>query len=219
MGMTREEVNEYADATEVPLILLEGDEFDEAIIGIVTGMGASTAVAYDADKCVEVIARNMEGDKEARYESAREYFEFNTAGAFMGEGTPMFVQMGEAQAVTPLREAPPVLTEDILDLIIAGVTDNWPEYVLEISCTGWDYALREFRFTDTEDDTKYVVDCENLRLSLTTMLLDIRNKKLFLPYPPITEDEDVLDDWFCSIDAEWGDALAQYACFGDIVYG
>ena len=74
--------------------LLQADGFDDAIIGyaeVWTGQGCGIVMAYDRDKCIDVL---MERDGMGR-EEAVEYFEFNVAGAYVGEMTPCFVTMGE----------------------------------------------------------------------------------------------------------------------------
>jgi len=73
--------------------LLQADGFDEAIIGyaeVWTGKGHGIVMAYDRDKCIDVLVDRdgMERDE------AVEYFQFNVAGASVGEMTPCFVTTG-----------------------------------------------------------------------------------------------------------------------------
>ena len=72
------------------------DGFDEAIIGISERFGRDPIVAYDRDKCIEIIiersAQNGLTADEA-YEEAAEYFGFNVIGAWVGEGTPEFLTL------------------------------------------------------------------------------------------------------------------------------
>jgi hypothetical protein len=49
------------------------------------------AICYDEDKVIEIL---MERDG-MTYEEAVEYFEFNIAGAWVGESTPFFMQRME----------------------------------------------------------------------------------------------------------------------------
>jgi hypothetical protein len=65
--------------------LLKADGFDEAILGVVQRMGIQ-AICYDQDKVIEILMKDMS------YEDAIEYFEFNIAGAWVGEATPFFLQ-------------------------------------------------------------------------------------------------------------------------------
>jgi|TARA_R100000687_G_C6311252_1_gene100542 hypothetical protein len=68
---------------------LMADGFDEAILGISQRVGMEDVVAYDRDKCISVL---MDRDGMSQ-EDAVEYFEFNVAGAYMGENTPVFISM------------------------------------------------------------------------------------------------------------------------------
>jgi hypothetical protein len=64
--------------------LLFADGFDEAIIGVEERAGV---VAYDIDKIIEILMREMTEDE------AVEYFEFNILGAYMGEKTPVYIKI------------------------------------------------------------------------------------------------------------------------------
>lgn len=66
--------------------LLKADGFDEAILEVVQRMGIQ-AICYDEDKVTEILM----GDG-MTYEEAVEYFDFNIAGAWVGESTPFFLQ-------------------------------------------------------------------------------------------------------------------------------
>ena len=68
--------------------LLKADGFDEAIVGVVQRMGVQ-AICYDQEKVIEILMRDMS------YEDAIEYFEFNIAGAWVGEATPFFLEKME----------------------------------------------------------------------------------------------------------------------------
>ena len=65
--------------------LLKADGFDDAIIGVVERIGVQ-AICYDQEKVIEILMKDM------TYEEAVEYFEFNIAGAWVGESTPFFLQ-------------------------------------------------------------------------------------------------------------------------------
>jgi hypothetical protein len=81
---TREKIRSYID--DGPALLLEPEAFDVAIIGLAERCGQPTLVAYDRQRCIEVLmADGMDHDE------AEEFFEFNTAGAWVGEGTPIFI--------------------------------------------------------------------------------------------------------------------------------
>jgi len=70
--------------------ILQADGFDEAIIGyaeVWLNSGQERVMAYDRDKCIEVL---MERD-DMGWDEANEYFDFNVAGAYVGEKTPVFI--------------------------------------------------------------------------------------------------------------------------------
>ncbi len=84
--MSPEELQEHLAEFEALL----ADGFEDALIGYVTRFGFTTPVAlYDQDKCIEIL---MERDG-MTYEGAVEFFEFNTLGAWVGEGTPAFCRL------------------------------------------------------------------------------------------------------------------------------
>ena len=64
--------------------LLKADGFDEAIIGVVERLGTQ-AICYDTEKVIEILMRDMPE------EEAWEYFQYNIAGAWVGEHTPFFL--------------------------------------------------------------------------------------------------------------------------------
>lgn len=71
------------------LVLEPRATFDRALIGISEGgMGQEVAV-YDAAKCIAAL---MEVDG-MDHDEAQEYFSFNTLGAYVGEATPIFVNV------------------------------------------------------------------------------------------------------------------------------
>jgi len=68
--------------------LLKADGFDCCVMGL--GRLANTwTIVYDEDKVIGVLC---DRDK-MTLDEAREYFEFNIAGAYVGEGTPTFVRI------------------------------------------------------------------------------------------------------------------------------
>jgi hypothetical protein len=66
--------------------LLKADGFDEAIIGVVQRIGLE-AICYDLNKVIAILMRDM------TEEEAWEYYQFNIAGAWVGESTPVFLEM------------------------------------------------------------------------------------------------------------------------------
>lgn len=79
--MTVEEI------AEINPSVLVCDGFDEAIIGIAERIGLGPVIAYDVEKMLDIM---IERDG-MTYEEAREYFDFNIIGAWMGEFTPIFI--------------------------------------------------------------------------------------------------------------------------------
>ena len=67
--------------------MLKADGFDDAVIGIGQRCGQEDIIVYDAQKCIKIL---VERDG-IEFEEAREFFEFNTLGAWVGKTTPIFV--------------------------------------------------------------------------------------------------------------------------------
>ena len=85
-------VDEYADRTDAEMLLIgatteERKQFEPAIVGIAHRYGMPAIVAYDYDKVISIFARDM------GYEDAIEHFDFNVIGAWLGEGTPIFIEV------------------------------------------------------------------------------------------------------------------------------
>lgn len=70
---------------------LFADDLDDAIIGAVHDRWGTRGwrVVYDREKCIELIAKSSDSS----LLEAEEFFEFNTEGAFVGESTPLFVEV------------------------------------------------------------------------------------------------------------------------------
>ena len=94
--MTREEVAEYNEEA-----LLLPEQYDSAIIGVAERINLGPVAAYDTNKLIDLIAKEMEpeadeveihGDEEsAKHFMAMEYFDYNIKGAWLGENTPVFI--------------------------------------------------------------------------------------------------------------------------------
>tara|TARA_Y100001937_G_scaffold125512_1_gene192493 strand:+ start:122 stop:415 length:294 start_codon:yes stop_codon:yes gene_type:complete len=70
------------------VVMLKADGFDEAIIGSAERCGLPVMIAYDWDKCVDIL-RKRDG---MSLTEAIEFMDFNVTGAYMGEGTPVFIK-------------------------------------------------------------------------------------------------------------------------------
>jgi hypothetical protein len=68
--------------------LLTIDGFDEAIIGVVERIDL-LVVCYDKRKILKILSRDMSEMQ------ALEYYEFNILGAYMGENTPVYLDVME----------------------------------------------------------------------------------------------------------------------------
>ena len=66
---------------------LKADGFEAAFIGIIERCGQVPIYCYDYEKALEVL---MERDGMER-EDAIEFMEFNVVGAWVGQGTPAFL--------------------------------------------------------------------------------------------------------------------------------
>ena len=64
--------------------LLFADGFDDAIIGVAQKFNIMS-VAYNRDKCIEILMKDMDQLE------AIEYFEVNVIGSYVGEHTPTFI--------------------------------------------------------------------------------------------------------------------------------
>jgi hypothetical protein len=62
--------------------------YDAAIIGIAERAGGMHVVAYSSALCIEALKKDgWDG------EDAQEWFEFNTVSSYVGEGTPIFIDL------------------------------------------------------------------------------------------------------------------------------
>jgi hypothetical protein len=83
-------IDHIAEVSPEALLL---DGFDDAIIGIAERINLGPVVAYDVEKILEI----MRTRDEMTYEEAYEYYEFNIKGAWMGDYTPVFVEVYEPE--------------------------------------------------------------------------------------------------------------------------
>ena len=107
--MTREAITDLLDDEQTVVFLDPPKTFDQAIIGLgeywapTKGGGSErvVAVVYDSQLCIEGL---MEDGMD--YEDATEFFDFNTAGAYMGKNTPIFVEIPQEPEGFSIQEAP-----------------------------------------------------------------------------------------------------------------
>ena len=75
----KQAIIEYLEMNEENTIFYDG--FDEAIIGLET---ETNRVIYSVKKCIEILCEDMSED------DAREHFDYNVLGGYVGEQTPIF---------------------------------------------------------------------------------------------------------------------------------
>ena len=90
----RDELLEYYGDGD--LTLLSADGYDAAILGVAGGFDEPRLV-YSVSKILQIL---MDGDDEPetdgddKHTRAREWFDYNIAGGYVGEQTPVWVEDG-----------------------------------------------------------------------------------------------------------------------------
>jgi hypothetical protein len=82
-------IQKYIQETVPGEEIMLADGLDEAFIGIGRTFTTPLAAVYDSDKVIKIL---MTRDV-MTYEEAWEFFEFNIAGAYVGESTPIFISV------------------------------------------------------------------------------------------------------------------------------
>ena len=77
-------------------VAMTADGFDDAIIGIGSRCGQPDLLVYDVDTALDILM-DLDG---MDYEQAQEYFSFNVEGAWVGEGTPIWLHRIEGPELT-----------------------------------------------------------------------------------------------------------------------
>ena len=85
--MTKTELLETLREENSEALLADG--FEPAFRGICRRFGMEPVAAYDREHCLLILQRR---DLMSR-EEAEEFFEFNVIGAWMGSGTPVFLDL------------------------------------------------------------------------------------------------------------------------------
>lgn len=83
------EIREVLAAINPDLILADG--YDHCILGVAFHVGIDETVAYDTG-CILDTLKKDDGMTEGE---AREYFEFNILGSYVGDRTPVFVMKAD----------------------------------------------------------------------------------------------------------------------------
>ena len=77
-------IDEIADINPEAML---ADGFDEAILGMCLQFGSEPLVAYDYNKCIDILV-NRDGMTQSE---ATDYIQFNVIGAYVGNNTPVFI--------------------------------------------------------------------------------------------------------------------------------
>lgn len=84
--MKRKQIVNYINEKYPDLEILLADGFENAFLGIGQQFNTFFAI-YDRNKCIDILTKDMS------LEEAEEYFDFNVTGAYVGENTPVFIDI------------------------------------------------------------------------------------------------------------------------------
>ena len=87
---TEQEVKDWIIEYNEEALLADG--FEEAFLGVSEVFGRPPLATYDRDKCIDIL---VERDG-MTYEEAVEHFDFNVTGAWVGDGTPIYLTLRKA---------------------------------------------------------------------------------------------------------------------------
>ena len=87
MEITRKIIDDWVDESYYGEEILLMDGLDAAFIGIGSQQYKPVVAVYDRGRCIEIL---VERDGMS-WEVAEEYFDFNYAGAWAGERTPLIL--------------------------------------------------------------------------------------------------------------------------------
>jgi hypothetical protein len=102
-----DKVEELAELNEEAIIY---HDIEDALVGWIERMGMAPVAVYDYDKVIEVLAKSM-GDGDDAYESAIEWYNYNTLGTWAGDGTPVFLHKFEEHKCDCSRTRSGLLTK------------------------------------------------------------------------------------------------------------
>lgn len=89
MNIRDQIVEDYGEDAET---MLFADGFDDAIVGVGNVFGGKLCAIYDTDLVLKKCMKDG-----MKYDEALEYFDFNIAGAYVGEQTPIFIHKIERE--------------------------------------------------------------------------------------------------------------------------
>jgi len=81
--------------------MLVANGMDEAVVGYIQRMNEPMVVVYCRDKCIDVIKR----DGKMNEEEAEEFFEYNVAGAYVGNQTPAYLHRANIEQIHELADS------------------------------------------------------------------------------------------------------------------
>lgn len=81
---------EIAECYDEGLLFLSEPEYDEAILGVSRRFGQEEVIAYDAEKVYGIIGKLLDTED---ITVIYDYFQYNIIGAYVGERTPVFVDV------------------------------------------------------------------------------------------------------------------------------
>jgi hypothetical protein len=83
MNIRDQILEDYGEDAET---MLFADGFDDAIVGVGNVFGGKLCAIYDTDLVLKQCMKDG-----MKYDEALEFFDFNIAGAYVGEQTPIFI--------------------------------------------------------------------------------------------------------------------------------
>ena len=86
--MNREDIISYCEERYPDDEILLADGFEDAFMGIAESFGSAPKALYNTEECIDTLTVR-DG---MSYDEAIEFFNFNIAGAYVGEHTPAFVE-------------------------------------------------------------------------------------------------------------------------------
>ena len=85
--------DELSDEWGGELLFLSEEYYDKCVVGVVEMFGRPPLVCYDKQMVLDTLVEHgIENPEEAL-----EYFEFNIIGAWVGESTPVFLEITKLQ--------------------------------------------------------------------------------------------------------------------------
>jgi len=89
MNIRDQILEDYGEDAET---MLFADGFDDAIVGVGNVFGGKLCAIYDTDLVLKQCMKDG-----MKYDEALEFFDFNIAGAYVGEQTPIFIHKIERE--------------------------------------------------------------------------------------------------------------------------